>query len=218
MSDPSKPGRGDVPAVVVWHGERTEEGDVIEPEEQLAEVVQPIKTVVTIGNRAMAQDVDLASLPEAVQRAAQQQQGHIAHQTTASELALSTIHRCTNCIHFDQGGWLKIVKEVNGSGDKVRQGELNSIRGMIAENMNVQLIESSALDQGGDIDLEHALKSLGICRALTEHDHETVIVSPISSCPDDRPFFFQPKSGNAQKKAAHAGYDWILRRAQGRKQ
>lgn len=218
MAEPTRPGRTDETSVVVYHGEEDVEGEPIEPEQQAAEVVQPMKTLVTIGGRAMAQDVALSSLPEQVQQAARQQQGHIVHETTAGELATSTLHRCMHCRFFDQAGWTGILKAAQASGDKMKLHELNGIRGMIAENMDVNLRDSHDLDKAGDLDLEHALNSLGVCRALTEHMHEEIIVHPTSSCPDDQPFFFKPRGGLAAAKAATSGYDWIMRRAQGRRE
>lgn len=210
----SNPGRGSEPTVVVYHGPEAEDGSPLEPEEQAAEVVQPIDAVVTLGHGAMRSDVPI---PRELQDLAANQQGHIVHTATAGELAASVRERCKNCVHFNQAGWGRLLREAEASGDKQRLSELNNIRAAIAENMQVSLDGQHDLDKSGDIDLEHALKALGFCGALTEHLKETIIVSPIGACPDGFNFF-KPKKGREAQKAASSGYDWILNRAAGKKE
>jgi hypothetical protein len=211
-----KPGRGDDPSVVVWHGEESVDGDPIEPEEQLAEVVQPVKALVTLGHGPMREDVPLASLPQEVQELMRNKMAHIAHQTSAGELARSVLQRCQNCEHFDPVGWAGFIRRANASSDNRLWQALNEIRGELAAQLGLDptLSDPHDLDQSGNIDLEHALKALGLCKALSEHFKDDIIVMPINPCA--MPDFFKAKPG--AKRSAASGYDWILRRAQGRPQ
>lgn len=209
-----RPGRGSEPSVVVYHGDRTPEGDPIEPEEQVAEVVQPIQPLITLGGGPMREDVPLDSLPPEIQRLAATRTAHIAHQTSAGELAASVLTRCGNCCHFDGQGWSGFIRRAEASGDKRLWQALNEVRGelMSALGTNLKLSEQHDLDHSGDPDLEHALKSLGLCRALTEHFKEDIIVLPINPCSQIE--FFKPRKELEAKRAASSGYDWVMRRAQ----
>jgi hypothetical protein len=208
-----RPGREDRPTVVVYHGEGDEP---IEPEEQVAEVVQPIKPLITLGNSHMAEDVPLESQPSYVREAAARATTHIAHQTSAGELAQSVLQRCQFCQHFDPVGWGRLIRRAEASGDKRLLQALNEVRGEVAMALQINPIaaEQHDLDQSGDIDLEHALKSLGICKALTEHFKEDILVMPINPCA--MPDFFKAKPELEARRAASSGFDWIMRRAQGR--
>jgi hypothetical protein len=190
-----RPGRTDEATVVVYHGEEALDGSgQIEPEEQLAEIVQPMPALVTIGNGPMREDVPLESLPPEIQRLAGMQQAHIAHQLSAGELADSSRTRCAGCTFFDQQSWAKIVRDAESAGQKDQLLELNMTHAFCNE-------------QGID------LYTLGICKALTEHLKETHITAPLGSCPDDQPFFFKPRKELDARRLREAGYDWIMNRA-----
>lgn len=213
-----RPGRTDDATVVVYHDPTREQGAPVEPEEQAAEVVQPLPVFVTVGSSPLAREVPMHTLPAHVQRAERDfvaRGVHVAHQTTAGELAESMVVRCKQCIHFDPEAWQKVKRAAEASGQKEKLLELNVIRGMIEQSQNVKLREMHDLAGDGSLDLEHALNSIGICRALTEHDKEEVFVHPMSTCPADRPFFFQLKRDLASRKSGASAYDWILKRAQG---
>lgn len=211
------PGRTDQPQIVVYHGEESFDGDPIEPEEQVAEVVQPVKPIVTLGNSHMAEDVPLASQPQFVRDAAARLTTHIAHQTSAGELAASVLQRCQSCVHFDPVGWGRLIRRAEASSDKRLFQALNEVRGQLVEalQINPAAAERHDLDQSGDVDLEHALKSLGLCKALTEHFKEDVLVMPINPCA--QPEFFRARPELESRRATAGGYDWILRAAQGRR-
>lgn len=222
MADPLNrnpaPGRLDVPTTVVYHGEESFDGDPIEPEEQRAEVVQPIQPLITLGNKHMAEDVPLATQPGFVREAAARAQAHIAHQTSAGELASSVLQRCQCCVHFDPVGWGSLLRRAEASGDKRLFQGLNEVRAQIAEALQIDPTAAARhdLDQSGDVDLEHALKSLGLCKALSEHFKDDILVMPINACA--QPEFFKPKRELEARRAAASGYDNILFRAAGRRQ
>jgi hypothetical protein len=215
MTDPTKPGRGTETTTVVYHDPTRERGAPVEPEQQAAEVVQPIETFVTIGRSHLARDIPMHTLPQAVQEAAMvaKTHAHIAHQTTAGELAQSVAARCMNCVHFDHDWWMRIKRDAEDSGDKDRLFDLNIARGMLGTTGNAKVHEMHD-DGSGDIDLEHALNSLGICKALTDHFKDHVITHPLSSCPADAPFAFKAKRSLAERRAVANAYDWILQSAQ----
>jgi hypothetical protein len=216
MDEQSKPGRGEDATAVVYHDPTRDRGAPVEPEEQAAEVVQPLPTFVTIGSSALARDVPMHKLPAHVQEAARgflARQAHVAHQTTAGELAESMVVRCQGCRHFDHDGWLRVKREAEASGEPDRLLELNVIRGMMESSQNIHLRDMHDLAGNGSLDLEHALNSIGVCHALSEHHRDTIFVHPLSTCPADGPFLFQPK--RELRKAGEDAYDWILRRAEG---
>lgn len=215
MAESQRPGRdSDGVNAVVYHSPEREKGAGVEPEEQAAEVVQAVPIVVTVGSSPMARDVPMTSLPKAIQKAAMTLHGHIAHQTTAGELAASMRIRCGGCRHFDPEGWQKVKREAEASFDRDRLLELNVIRGLVERSENAHLREMHDLAGDGSLDLEHALNSLGLCRALTEHLKEAIFTHPVATCPDDQPFFFEPKRELRARRDAASAYDWLLTRAE----
>lgn len=217
MANSEKPGRSSETAVVVYHGEETVDGDPIEPEEQAAEVVQPISTMVTIGNGSMRTDVDMRTMPREIQEMARNKMGHIVHTMSAGELARSAMEKCAHCLYFNHEKWNRLLANVETGGDQLKLVDLNVARSHAAEMFQISDFGDKHVGTDG-MDLEHALKSFGICDALTEHMNDLIIVTPMSSCPDDQPYFFKPRKNLEDRRNRVTGHDWIMRRAQGRPQ
>lgn len=120
---------------------------------------------------------------------------------------------CFQCKHFDQVAWAQLRKKwENGTIEERRQ--LSSVRAALIDTQNaeVQSLVAQAEDDG---DVDAALSTMGICRAITETIRDPMIVHATATCPESMPFF-QMKDAQTEK-AASAAFDDIMRRAQGKK-
>lgn len=148
--------------------------------------------------------------------------GEVVYESTAGQLAAAIRNPCWSCSHFDKVAWKRLH---SAWGDPTApidsRKQLNGIRAALLETSNAQIIEKSQT-QEGDMDVEHAMGLLGICRPLTEIDGNPVIVSPKGGCPDSvctpsQPDgFFRPKDRAVERSNA-SNYDTILNLARGKK-
>lgn len=178
-----------------------QKGNKLEPEERPAERVLVTELGVT--------STDPNALPDAKQGI----RGEIAVQTTAGELAQSFKSMCFSCRHFDQKAWLLLRRKWE-HGTIEEQRQLNSVRAALidTQNADVQSMVAAAEEEG---DIDAALSTMGICRAITEAIREPMIVHATATCPENMPYF-QAKDVQAEKNAS-AAFDDIMRRAQGKK-
>lgn len=182
----------------------TKEGDKLEPEEQAAARILTGTAPLTHGTTKLAGNIPMQVIGE----------------TTVGDLARTFRRQCRTCKHFDHDNWVRILRTKALSEVRTDQEELNKLRAGLLQTQNAS-VHDMHLGQDGDIDIEHALASLGICRALTETLNDAIIVHPLSSCPDDvitptsPDGFYQAKDDHQDKEAASA-YDLILRKAMGR--
>lgn len=145
----------------------------------------------------------------------------VVAQSTVAEFAASVRSQCITCKHFDNPGFLALFRQADHPAAPIQMREaMNSLRAALLQTSNAE-IQGAHPGVDGDMDVEHAIRSMGFCRALTELANDYVTVHPLSSCPDEvvtpnSPVgYFQPKD-NAAEKAADIAFDAIMRRAQGK--
>ena len=137
--------------------------------------------------------------------------------TTAGEIAAQQQRPCTACAHFDNKCWLA-TKRAWESGDIERRKDLNRIRFAIVGTGNAAISNASE-GADGDLDVEHAVNMLGVCRAMTQANGDAVIVHPLGGCPDTvcgptQPHgFFSPKDSDVERHGAKL-YDAVMQQAQ----
>lgn len=143
----------------------------------------------------------------------------IVAQTTVAELAQGIKRLCKDCKHYDNPSLQKAIKGAERSPDLVKRDGINQIRAHLLATQNA-VIGQVHDDGQGDVDVEAALASLGVCRALTELDQELVAVHPLASCPAEvvtptSPHgLFQARDRETTKAQAIA-YDTLMGKARG---
>lgn len=193
-------------------------GEKLEPEEQIVrrevKVDAPVQHGVGVG-----QGKTVGSIATSI----------ITDQSAGDQAnAMRTL--CGNCLHFRNDRWLIDLAKADHPGAPIEHRRaVNKIRGALLQTANAKITNGSASAEG-DLDVEHALRTLGYCQALFEflkgagknNEEATTLVHPASTCPADvrgpanPDGFFQYASGEA-KKAANANYDRILQIAAGKK-
>ena len=180
-------------------------GDKVEPEAQPAARVISTDSEVTMNMRGNS----VGAIPT-----------QIIAETTAGEVAETMRAKCFLCKRFDSKAWNQIRKLWGNSADKDTFEKLNKIRYALLTMRNNEAL-SPSIDRGGDLDVEHALAQLGICQPLTELNRDLVIVSPLSTCPDnvctkDNPKgLFVPKD-KEHERLGNTAFDKIMRMAEGK--
>ncbi len=150
---------------------------------------------------------------------------HIVSEMSAGVLAKKLSAPCSTCAYFDRKPWLKLlaITEADGTTAPLHVREqINEVRASLLMTNNASLNEMHTGSEG-DMDVEHALHSMGFCRALTENnaDHEEVIVHPTGCCPaevisESAPMGFYKVKDSIAKKEAVSAYDAVFRQAQGK--
>jgi len=146
--------------------------------------------------------------------------GAIVAPTTAGDLARSARGFCLGCKHFSSEDWKKVVAAYQFHPDAEKREELNTLRSALLTTGNVEL-QNRHLDPEGDMDVEHALSQMGLCRVLTEAHRDVTGVHPISCCPpelcsQERPMGAYEPRDKAVERSGSEMYDKILRLAQGK--
>lgn len=171
---------------------------------------QPVQRVITTEGYANLNGQQAGKIPV-----------KIISEMDAGHLASMAKKMCGGCRHFDNEEWLKRMHQIDRPDAPMEQRHAsNEIRAalLLTENANLNDLHSGA---DGDMDPEHAMAALGLCRALTEHYNEEVIVHPISSCPVEvcsptRQQGFYVARTKSEVRNGSAKYDAILRRAEGK--
>jgi DNA-binding transcriptional LysR family regulator len=145
----------------------------------------------------------------------------VVAQSTVAEFAATVRSQCVTCKHFDNPGFLALFRKADHPAAPLQMREaMNSLRAALLQTSNAD-IQGAHSGMDGDMDVEHAIRSMGFCRALTEMANDYVTVHPLSSCPDEvvsptSPVgLYQPKDNTAER-AADEAFDAIMRRAQGK--
>lgn len=200
---------------VIESGGREADGTKVEPEAQTVTHVFEGVAPVEISSPGVNPMGVVGSIPIAIE----------AH-STAQQVARSVSALCANCRYFDRAGWLKMLAQAEGPGSTAAERHsVNAIRGEIIVNMPDA---DQHLGEDGEYDVEHAMKSMGMCHALREFykgkdgkDPGIIGVWPTSGCPGDtcsadKPHgIFVPRDGDAAK-ASRQNYDAVMMRAAGR--
>jgi hypothetical protein len=179
-------------------------GDRVEPEQQ------PAVTVIEVNAPAKFQ-----GSAAVVGQAAGEFQVH----STAREVADIARSPCFMCKHFDTKAWAMRRRQL-ACGTLEEQTKLKKIRVKLIElqDVNFQNLHS---DASGEMDIEAAMASLGICRVLTEITAGPTIVFPAGGCPRDactaaQPMgYFMPATSEADR-AGSAAFDQIMLTAAGK--
>ena len=141
----------------------------------------------------------------------------------ALEWAKAVCGLCHRCLHFDQDGWRKYLRHVAAAGSLDERNMINKIRAYLVTTSNAEL---QSIHSGNDgMDVEDALNSLGICRALTEIFNDMTVLHFKGGCPPEEKRgpkgevlhnLFSPRDAEAEK-ANVSNYDRIMRAACGLK-
>lgn len=142
-------------------------------------------------------------------------------ETTVAETARGLSEQCQHCRDFDRKGWLAL-KQKWATGTKEEQLKLNDVRGCLMDSGNAAVVEMSPArpDKRDEMDVEHALNLLGICRAFSPLFREEIIIHPLATCPSTGPNgellprMFKARDRRAAVAAGQAK-DVVLRTAQG---
>jgi hypothetical protein len=152
--------------------------------------------------------------------------GSFDYETTAGELALNMRFRCGACVHFNVKRWRDFRRECEWSGDAEKRQWVNEFRFAIEQAMPAGEREKH-LDASGELDIEHAMDSMGLCDALTEewsrlaNDAWPVVMCALAGCPDTDPWGRKQAApfrarDRAADRAAAAAYDALLGMARGK--
>jgi hypothetical protein len=130
-------------------------------------------------------------------------------------------YNCMLCKHFDNKAFVTIFERADHPAAPIQlRTDMNKIRGALLTTENASLEEMHG-GGDGDMDVEQAIRSLGLCHALEAAAEDYVIVHPLSMCPDEvitpsQPNgLFQPKDVESERIGEKV-YDDIMRRAQGK--
>lgn len=182
-----------------------DDGNKAEPEQQTA-------------SRVIITDADASA---STGQALGQMNAQVVVSSTAGELARAMRGMCANCKFFDNPAFVSFLAKADhpGAPMHVRAG-VNELRAALLQTYNAQL-QSMHTGADGDMDVEHALKQLGFCRALTEMAKDDVVVHPLSSCPEEtitesNPSGFFQARDRSSERAGDRAYDNVLKRAAGK--
>lgn len=124
---------------------------------------------------------------------------------------------CYSCVFFDQKAWNQYVDGAQHSVDIVKLHVINQVRANLITSQNAQIQEMhGGLD--GSMEIEGAVRSMGLCRALTEHFKDDTIVHPMGCCPEGinglDPNGFHRDRDESTRRMQNAEYDKLLRAGQ----
>lgn len=183
------------------------EGKPVEPEQQ--PVQREIQTSFDVTGNMTGQH--FGSLPSQI----------IVENHTVQDFVPMARWKCKGCKHFDREAWKKLMAAWEDPSAPIEQRKyLNGIRGMLHETGNADILKRHN-DGSGGLDVDHALKTLGICRPMSEIKQAPIIVYPTSSCPievcsaEQPQGFYTPKDREAERQGSEA-FDKLMRAAQGR--
>jgi len=147
--------------------------------------------------------------------------GSIVVSKNVAEFAQLARSTCGLCRHFDNESFVSFLRKADSPAAPmhVREG-VNSMRANLLQTQNASL---NAMHSGmdGDMDVEHAIGTLGFCRALRDIAGDDVVVHPLSSCPPEtidasRPAgLFSPKDRDSER-IGDAAYDALMNKAAGK--
>lgn len=182
-----------------------DDGTPAEPEQQTA-------------SRVLLTDADAATTTG---KAVGAMNAQVIIESSAGEMARALRGMCSNCKHYDNAAFQRFLSQADhpASPMHVREG-VNELRAALLQTYNAQL-QTMHAGADGDMDVEHALKQLGFCRALGEIHKDDIIVHPLSSCPpetitDSTPSGLYQSKDRASERAGDKAYDNILKRAAGK--
>jgi hypothetical protein len=141
---------------------------------------------------------------------------------TAIEFAQGFAHQCALCRHFDNPAWLRLYHELEASHTPTHWNWLNNLRGHLLDVRDPQVNEAFHDVRENDLDVEAAMRALGICHAVSELIKDRVVTHPMAGCPLDQPGFgdlsylFTPRDRDSER-IGNSVYDTLLKEAQGKR-
>lgn len=194
-------------------------GAPLEPEERPASVLSPSRTPLSLGLPGQVKQFEVEPLTMAVEA---------EYEVTAGDLATRLRKRCVTCAHFDNPGWLKLKHAYEHSTRLDDRQFIHDIRATVASVVGAdeEFPLAPEVEEG---EVERALASCGICRAISEiyskytpGDPYYMVVYSMAGCPDetkgpggeDLTQLYKPRD-RAAARAAGKAQDVILRMAQG---
>lgn len=188
--------------VDIAHGVRADDGTKLEPEEQ------PVRRVIAT----------TADVKHGVNPTGAALRTSLTTEMNADEASRIMSEKCHLCAHWRPDEWPAVKRKLQSTPDG--QAMLNRIRG---EMLAGGAAAFPGMENGDDLaDVEHALGSAGVCKALSDLFRDDMITMPDATCPETDPHgqplptLFVARRGDA-RRAATSTRDTILRTAQGRK-
>lgn len=142
-------------------------------------------------------------------------------QSQVADIIQKVKNPCMLCRNFDNEGFIEMFKRADHPAAPLElRSMMNEIRMQLLRTGNVE-INARSSGQDGDLDVEHAIRQMGICRALSEMMSDLVFVHPVGGCPQtvitasDPDGLFVPKSNEAER-IGYAAYDKLLNAARGK--
>lgn len=181
-----------------------EKGDKLEPEQAPARRLLDVSERITLTNQGVQSD---AALPMSV-----------SVEMPAHELAIGMSQPCFSCRHFDQKAWYEYRRAREATLDG--REEMARYKAELIRSTNAAPTFDPVT---GNVDVEFAMQSMGVCRPLTEACNDITVVYPVSTCPATLPNSLTPfprcyvprTSDDARQSSAT--FDQIMRTAQGRR-
>lgn len=189
----------------ITNEERNLAGDLAQPEQQTVSRILVTDAEVSGTTSGVAGNIPAA----------------VVATSTVAEFARATRAPCHLCAHFDNKAFLELFKRADDPLAPIHLREtMNSVRAALLQTSNAEVGDLSR-GQDGDLDVEHAIRSLGFCRALGEKLSDYVVVHPLTTCPDEvitatEPDGLYKPRDNAHEREGVRAYDSIMRRAQGK--
>lgn len=185
-------------------GVRDGKGHKVDAEAQPLERHLSVDVMATSGGR------DVGLLPTTV-----------VYETTAGAYANAMRSPCFNCRFWDDKGSRELIRKWDASNAPLeKRSFVNQMRGNIIGTKNQEFLKKH-LTPEGELSVNHALMSMGICRALTEIQGDIVFTAPDSTCPEEvcspgkTNGMWEAKSAELDKVGSQI-YDGIMRRAEGK--
>lgn len=145
----------------------------------------------------------------------------IIYETNVGAMAGAMRNPCFSCKHFDRRAWRQLLARWNDPLTPIAERqELNGVRAALLGTKNAK-IQEKHVSQEGDMDVEHALSTLGICHAFTELNSNVLIVYPTATCPETvcgptQPNGFYVAKDRDSEKMGSAVFDRVMRLATGK--
>jgi len=181
-----------------------EAGNKIEPEQAPARRVLDVSDGILVNGKKTEKELPIS----------------VSMELPAGRLAVGLSEPCASCKHFDAKAWKEYRRKLESTAEG--QKELNRMRYAIIGTGNAAL-QARHAGADGDLDVEHALSMLGICRPLTELLRDVTIVYPMATCPSALPQhpspiakMYTPKTSDDARMRSKV-FDNIMHAAQGKK-
>lgn len=182
---------------------RDDKGDKIEPE------AQPMQRVLS---------TDAPFTPQRGGPTAGSIPTEIIYEGSVGDFAEAIRRPCFSCKNFNREAWARIYARWNDPTAPIEMRQkLNGIRAALLESQNATIADRHTSAEG-DLDVEHALSTLGVCHPLSEINGAAVITYPTGGCPAEvcgptQPHgFYKPKDVESERLGS-ATFDNLMRAA-----